>query len=178
MDIKNTLSYNIKKAIIEKLTIKNTICTYVDFSIFNDLDEDKFNSIVNLSVDSFLKQYRNMIKFDIDIIVPGKKFYIESDKQKFNIKQRFVGTEPYCEVTNRYNSALKEKLSEYEVEVMEVERLEEDGSAISASKVREELRRDNMQVIKELVPEVTWQYLNSQKAEKIIQKLRIKETRH
>lgn len=52
---------------------------------------------------------------------------------------RFVGTEPGDPLTRRYNELMKAILPGKGIEVIEIERLAGEGSAISASRVRESL---------------------------------------
>lgn len=52
------------------------------------------------------------------------------------ISHRFVGTEPASATTGGYNRNLKAHLPGYGVELVELERLELDGEAVSASRVR------------------------------------------
>lgn len=52
------------------------------------------------------------------------------------ITHRFVGTEPASPTTQAYNQSLKAHLPDYGVEVIELERLEHGGEAVSASRVR------------------------------------------
>lgn len=74
---------------------------------------------------------------------------------KLNITKRFVGTEPFCEVTRAYNAQMKRVLPKYGVEVIEIERYNE----ISASKVRAALATGNYKEIAGMVPETTMEYL-------------------
>lgn len=75
------------------------------------------------------------------------------------ITRRFVGEEPFDLVTRQYNEMMKEVLEDYGVRVTEIPRKEMQGSAISASRVRKLLEINNLQKIKQLVPEVTFDYL-------------------
>ncbi|MGB3367592.1 MAG: [citrate (pro-3S)-lyase] ligase [Acidaminobacteraceae bacterium] len=74
----------------------------------------------------------NHADIDIDIfcryIVPA-----------FNIKKRFVGTEPFCENTKRYNNQLKSILFKHSIELIEIERLKIDDKYVSASEVRQNI---------------------------------------
>lgn len=72
-----------------------------------------------------------------------------------NITKRFVGTEPYCAVTNNYNEVMKQLLPSYGVEVCEIPR----KGGISASGVREALHRGDLAAVRELVPESTYEYI-------------------
>ncbi|MDU2065372.1 MAG: [citrate (pro-3S)-lyase] ligase [Sporomusaceae bacterium] len=91
---------------------------------------------------------------------------------------RYVGEEPYCEVTRAYNSALAAVLPQHGIEVKVVRRLAQDDEAISASKVRELIRQGKIAEIAAIVPETTYEYLQSAQAKVIIEKIRTFSTRH
>lgn len=84
-----------------------------------------------------------------------------------NITQRFVGTEPYSVVTSAYNQAMHKWLDSPTastappIAVHELERLEIDGDAVSASRVRKLLAEKNYAAIENLVPPSTWSYLKN-----------------
>lgn len=76
------------------------------------------------------------------------------------ITHRFVGTEPFCRVTNKYNADMKHWLMEAAspaapVTVVELERKAQSGTAISASEVRRLLRSDDFERMANLVPRAT-----------------------
>ncbi|SHD77537.1 [citrate (pro-3S)-lyase] ligase [Schnuerera ultunensis] len=96
----------------------------------------------------------------------------------FNIKRRYLGTEPYCSVTNGYNQVLAEILPEYGIEVRIVDRLIIDGKVVSASMVRKNIKEDNWKEIKKLVPEITYSFLLSSQSKEIIEKIKGSESRH
>lgn len=89
------------------------------------------------------------------------------------ITRRYVGDEPYCPVTRVYNTALKDILPQYGISVCEMNRIAIDNEAVSATKVRELIREDNWEKIRHLVPETTFQYLISEEALPVIDKIRI-----
>jgi [citrate (pro-3S)-lyase] ligase len=76
-----------------------------------------------------------------------------------NITKRFVGQEPFDHVTRHYNEEMKQILPEYGCKVIEIPRLEENGSAVSASRVRKLLKEGNFEEIKKIVPKATLNYL-------------------
>lgn len=82
-----------------------------------------------------------------------------------NITHRFVGTEPYSQVTNAYNSSMRYWLQDKEISqdpvvtLVEVERILEEDSIISASLVRKMLASEQYEQVKKLVPLTTWNYL-------------------
>ncbi len=72
-----------------------------------------------------------------------------------NISKRFVGTEPYCAVTNNYNEVMKQLLPSFGVEVCEIPRT----GGISASRVRAALDAGDIASVRELVPASTYEYI-------------------
>ena len=79
--------------------------------------------------------------------------------QKFGITHRFVGTEPLSPMTNMYNEALKAHLPSKGVEVCEIPRLQNGQTPISASYVRSLLGTGQPDILRALVPETTFRYL-------------------
>ena len=75
----------------------------------------------------------------------------------FGITHRFAGTEPTCAVTGGYNRAMEEILPQAGVEFVEIRRKQELDAAISASTVRREMQAGNLEALKKLVPESTYQ---------------------
>lgn len=75
------------------------------------------------------------------------------------ISVRFVGTEPFSEVTAVYNEVLKERLPKYGIEVCEIERLTDGALAISASRVRECYEAGDLEGLAALVPSTTLDYI-------------------
>jgi hypothetical protein len=76
-----------------------------------------------------------------------------------NIKTRFVGEEPLDPVTKHYNEEMKKILPEYGCNVIEIPRLQKNGSTVSASHVRKLLKEKNFREIEKIVPKVTLKYL-------------------
>jgi [citrate (pro-3S)-lyase] ligase len=72
-----------------------------------------------------------------------------------NIKTRFVGQEPFDPLTRHYNEEMKSLLPEYGCDVVEIPRLEKDGGAVSASRVRKLLKDGNFEEIRKIVPKAT-----------------------
>ncbi len=89
-----------------------------------------------------------------------------------SIKRRYVGQEPFCQVTAAYNQTMKEILPGYGMEVVELPRMCLNGMAVSASEVRRQLEMGNMRAVKEMVPETTYDFLVSGDALEIIDKIR------
>ncbi|MCO6544491.1 MAG: [citrate (pro-3S)-lyase] ligase [Gilliamella sp.] len=84
-----------------------------------------------------------------------------------NITNRFVGTEPYDEVTKAYNGAMsywlenKAVSNQSAITVVEVQRITEGDTIVSASLVRKLLASGQYEEVKKLVPSTTWDYLSA-----------------
>lgn len=79
----------------------------------------------------------------------------------FNISVRYVGSEPLSPTTAKYNEALAARLPLSGIELVEVERVEEAGAPISASRVRELIKTGKTDDLSSLLPESTIEYLKS-----------------
>lgn len=78
---------------------------------------------------------------------------------ELHISKRFVGTEPFCQVTGAYNAAMKALLPAYGIKVVEIRRKTTGELPISASQVRCCLDKKEYSHVKELVPEAVYEYL-------------------
>ena len=78
---------------------------------------------------------------------------------------RFVGTEPTDRLTRRYNELMHEVLTD----VREISRLEKDGNAVSASRVRKAMEQGDMSTIRQLVPPTTLPYIIAHLATQALQ---------
>ena len=78
---------------------------------------------------------------------------------------RFVGTEPTDRLTRRYNQLMHEVLAD----VRETARLEKEGNAVSASRVRKAMEQGDMNVIRQLVPPTTLPYIIAHLATQALQ---------
>ena len=78
---------------------------------------------------------------------------------------RFVGTEPTDQLTRRYNQLMHEALKD----VRETARLEKDGNAVSASRVRKAMEGGDMNTIRQLVPPTTLPYIIAHLATQALQ---------
>ncbi|MDF2886976.1 MAG: citC [Lacrimispora sp.] len=84
---------------------------------------------------------------------------------ELKITRRFVGTEPNCAITGQYNEQMKQILPQYGIEVVEFERKQFQGTAVSASMVRAWYENGDFRHIKDVVPESTLEYLKIKKPE-------------
>ncbi|SPF32925.1 (citrate (pro-3S)-lyase) ligase [Candidatus Desulfosporosinus infrequens] len=110
---------------------------------------------------------------ELDSSIFGKYFC-----KSFNITKRYVGDEPYCQVTAAYNEALKKVLPSYGVELHEVERKVFRDIPISAARVRELIKQGDLQDLKNLLPEVTLEFLNTSLGREIVEKLKSSDSPH
>ena len=78
---------------------------------------------------------------------------------------RFVGTEPTDQLTRRYNQLMHETLKD----VREINRLEKDGNAVSASRVRKAMEEGDMNTIRQLVSPTTLPYIIAHLATQALQ---------
>jgi hypothetical protein len=107
--------------------------------------------------DYFNKEINQDIAIDasLDLDVFGKFI-----GPALGIKKRFVGREPFCQITNQYNEQMKKLLPQHGINVFEIERKTSDnGLAISASYVRKLLKEKNFEGIKSITPPSTYEYL-------------------
>lgn len=123
----------------------------------------------------FLREKGERLKayVELDSSVFGKYFC-----KSFNITKRYVGEEPNCQVTEAYNEALKKVLPTYGVEVHEVARKVFSGVSISASRVRDLIKQGDLHDLKNLLPEVTLEFLNSSLGREIVEKLKCSDSPH
>lgn len=78
---------------------------------------------------------------------------------------RFIGTEPTDQLTRRYNQLMHEVLAD----VREIVRLEKEGNAVSASRVRKAMEQGDMSTIRQLVPPTTLPYIIAHLATQALQ---------
>ena len=93
---------------------------------------------------------------ELDVRIFGQYF-----AKGLGITCRFVGTEPFCPVTKAYNAAMARILPEYNVELVELPRKEMEGRAVSASYVRSCMAQNDLEAIKAVVPQTTYDYILS-----------------
>jgi [citrate (pro-3S)-lyase] ligase len=82
------------------------------------------------------------------------------------ITHRYVGTEPFCRTTNKYNADMKYWLqadlsAAATVAVIEIPRTQYGAVPISASEVRRHLEVNDFEAISRLVPPATLQLLQT-----------------
>ncbi|MBD5521746.1 MAG: adenylyltransferase/cytidyltransferase family protein [Lachnospiraceae bacterium] len=118
-----------------------------------------------LSKDTFAQYFEKetvqvIEEMDYDIRIFG-----EVVARNLGIQYRFVGEEPFDEVTKSYNETMKRILPEYGIAVVEIPRVtcdEKGGAIISATLVRKALEEKNWNIVETLCPESTVAYLKKQ----------------
>lgn len=89
-----------------------------------------------------------------------------------NINRRYVGEEPNSLVTNIYNQIMIKKLAKNDIDCIVIPRKKYLDNVISASTVRQIIKNGDLQSLKNLVPESTFNYFLSEEAKPIIDKIR------
>lgn len=112
--------------------------------------------------DYFLKDRARAgdVKCELDLAI-----FVQCFAAPLHITRRYVGTEPYSPVTEKYNEAMKSYLPPRGIEVREIRRAECGGRAISATRVRELLDKEGAGApeLAELLPETTLELLRGWK---------------
>ena len=106
----------------------------------------------------FLKEQANAqsAQCELDVAIFGNYF-----APHFGITQRYVGSEPFCPVTSQYNQVLHQLLPQYGITLREIPRLESEQIPVSATTVRKLIEEKNIEGVRALVPESTFQYLKT-----------------
>jgi len=107
--------------------------------------------------DYFNKEDTSELDFDVS---SDLHFFGEFIAPNLKIKKRFVGTEPTCAVTKKYNEEMHSLLPRYGIDVIEIKRKEFSGTPISASIVRRCMRSGDHRLLEKLLPETTMKILS------------------
>jgi [citrate (pro-3S)-lyase] ligase len=110
---------------------------------------------------------------EIDLLLFARKL-----AQPFQIKKRFIGTEPNCLTTRYYSEIMLRVLQQEGVETVQLERKAISNRAISASRVRELIKQEAFDELHDLVPDTTLNYLISDEAHVIRQRMKTYQRRH
>ncbi len=94
------------------------------------------------------------VRCQLDIAVFAEKL-----APALGITRRYVGTEPFSAMTEDYNRILSEQLPGHGITLVQVPRMELDGCAVSASRVRKLLKEGKPEAVQALVPPTTYAYL-------------------
>lgn len=114
----------------------------------------------------FLKEEDDILKTytDIDAGIFAKYFCKE-----LNIDRRFVGEEPYCNVTRTYNDSLIKQLKRFNIDLTIIPRKSIQGEAISASKVRTLIKHKDINKLETFLPKVTLEFLQTKIGKEIVE---------
>lgn len=94
------------------------------------------------------------------------------------VTHRFVGEEPLDVTTATYNSVMAEMLPTYNIQFHCISRLEKQGAPISASRVRALIKEKKLSETAALLPPTTYQFLCSDEATRILDKIKNSDSRH
>ena len=81
--------------------------------------------------------------------------------KELGITHRFVGSEPFSAMTDKYNQRLAKHLPEHGIAYVEIERKTADQTPISASKVRNMIESKQTEALSAFLPESTLNYLKN-----------------
>lgn len=85
-----------------------------------------------------------------------------------NITKRFVGDEPFSEITSLYNKVLSTELPMAGIECCIIPRLEEGGVPVSASNVRLAIQKDDWETLQRILPQTSLDFFRSEEARGVI----------
>lgn len=106
---------------------------------------------------------RSHAKLDIQIFTQIAK--------SLSITHRFVGEEPFSQVTGIYNQVMKEELEAAGIRCTIIPRKADADGAISASAVRTLIKDGNLDALRAKVPECTFSYFTSPEAASVIERI-------
>lgn len=92
--------------------------------------------------------------------------------ESLGVTRRYVGEEPFSEVTNIYNEIMREKLPEAGIELVVVPRKEAGDVPISASRVRQLIHDGHMDEVRALVPQTTFDYFATDAGRETVRRIR------
>ncbi len=92
--------------------------------------------------------------------------------EHLGITCRFVGDEPFSEVTNIYNQAMKDALEQKNIDLYILERKRINGVIVSASSVRQAIHDGNWELARQMVPQATLDFLLSDRAKTLIDEIK------
>lgn len=89
-------------------------------------------------------------------------FFAEFIASKLNIQRIFLGEEPTCRITQQYNEQIKVILPKFDIHVDIIKRISLNGDIISASRVRALLKEQKFYLIRQIVPQASYDLLSSE----------------
>lgn len=117
----------------------------------------------------FLRQSdaASVIQAELDVLLFARRI-----APFFNVRTRFVGSEPYCDATRAYNDAMRRILPRWGIAAVEIERKKSEGAWISASAVRAAVGRGDVDGLESLVPRSTLSWLLSEEGRSVRERIR------
>lgn len=115
------------------------------------------------------------LKDDATVIESHAKLDIEifiKIAASLGITKRFVGEEPFSQVTGIYNQVMKQGLTASGLECQIIPRKALDGDAISASTVRQAIHNGDMKAFQQMVPPSTYDYFVSDQGKALVEKIK------
>ncbi len=154
------IPFNIRK----KLVLEG--CAHLSNICFHDsgpyiISNATFPSYFQKDEDAVIKSHA-----DLDLLI-----FTEIAKV-LDIKKRYVGEEPNSRTTSIYNGIMAKSLPEHGIECVILPRKDYNHQAISASTVRQALKDGHYDILEHLVPKTTLQYLLSDEAKPVIDRIR------
>lgn len=153
------IPFSIRKELIKAGTSHLSNISYHETGSYI-ISQSTFPSYFQKDSDSII---RSQAEVDISIFTKIAK--------ALGISRRYVGEEPNSKVTNIYNTVMQEKLPLAGIDCIVIPRLSQEGQVISASTVRQLIKDNKIQEIKNLVPETTYNYFTTSQASEIITKI-------
>ena len=158
---KSIVPFNIRKKLIMEGTKHLNNIIYHDSGPYI-ISSSTFPSYFQKDEKDVIESHANL---DIEIFVKIAKV--------LNINVRYVGEEPTSLVTGIYNQLMIKKLPENGIKCIVVPRkmIKDGNNMISASGVREAIKKDKMDEIKNMVPECTYKFFSSEEGKNIVKKI-------
>lgn len=147
----------------KKLIIEGT--KHLSNVIYHDTDS---YMISHATFPSYFLKDQEMVmeiqaKLDIEVFIKIAK--------ALHIKKRYVGEEPFSQVTKIYNDIMVKSLKYQGIECTVIPRLKINDEMVSASKVRLAIKNNDFNQVKQWVPKTTYSYLVSDEAKTIVKKI-------
>ena len=152
--------FSVRKTLVEKGTahLSNVIC-----------HESGPYMISNATFPSYF------LKDEDEVIRAHAKLDIEVFSQiaeALSIQCRYVGEEPFSQVTSLYNEVMRQSLPEKGILCEVIPRKERDAVPISASTVRQIIKEGDWESLNQYVPESTYEFFRSSDGRKIAEKIK------
>jgi len=113
----------------------------------------------------FLKQDddRLQLQMEIDLLL-----FTRHIAPFFEIRSRFIGTEPFCRTTRSYSDTMPRILGKEGIQTIQLERKLSGDIPISAFRVRKALKNEDFETLRKLVPATTLEFLRSTEGRKLL----------